>query len=241
MPGKQNELTTFGTIAFAGLAGGTVVAILIAIFVMNSAINSDHIKAMINSNADSYQQQMNIRVGQLVSQLTNLAENPRLVQTLSTNDAAAKAVEETALTAQIPDAVRVRIFGLNEAEVDRSAIPPFSFTSLDLVNRVEADETVYPEAINANGRWIMSVATPVRNNQRIIGTLFVYLEMTALTRMIENHVRGEILLQQKVGSATEQNILATGGSKVTGYPATVRDLDNPALPLIEWADYRSPL
>ncbi|MDA0789008.1 MAG: phosphomannomutase/phosphoglucomutase [Proteobacteria bacterium] len=227
MPGKQNELTTFGTIAFAGLAGGTVVAILIAIFVMNSAINSDHIKAMINSNADSYQQQMNIRVGQLVSQLTNLAENPRLVQTLSTNDAAAKAVEETALTAQIPDAVRVRIFGLNEAEVDRSAIPPFSFTSLDLVNRVEADETVYPEAINANGRWIMSVATPVRNNQRIIGTLFVYLEMTALTRMIENHVRGEILLQQKVGSATEQNILATGGSKVTGYPATVRDLDNP--------------
>ncbi len=227
MPGKQNELTVLGTIAFAGLATGTVLAILVSVFVISSAINKDHIEAMISSNADSYQQQLNIRVEQLVSQLTNLAENPRLVQTVVENDATARSLEENALAAQIPDAVRVRIFGSNEAEVDRSAIPPFSFTSLDLVNRVEAGEVVYPEAINANGRWILSVATPIKNNERVIGTLFVYLETTSLTRTIENHVRGEIILQQKVGTASEQNVLASGGNKITGYPVTTRDLTNP--------------
>ena len=223
----NRDISTFGPIPFGSLLGGFIVAALVSLFVVQGSINKDHVNATRENNADSYQQQFNIKLHMMLAQLQGVATNSRLIEITSKNNSTAKSAEEVALLELIPQAIKVRIFSLGQAELDRSAIPPFSFTSVDLVNRVEAGMDVFPEAINANGRWIISVATPIKSNGSVVGTLFVYLQPEALSVPVEQHVKGELKLLQKVGNAADQEVMTLGGNKAASEPSTSRQLDNP--------------
>jgi phosphomannomutase / phosphoglucomutase len=232
---KKSELATFGQLPLLCLVGGFVITLLLSLFLVRTLVSSDHRVTLIANHADSYQQQLNIKQHQLQTQLINLAANSRLVDITSGGDPNERSIEEVVLRELIPDAIRVRIFTIGEAEIDRTSIPPFSFTSLDLVNRVETGESVYPEAINANGRWIVSVASPIKSSERIVGTLFVYLEMSALTASLEENIDGEVIVRQKVGNATPQDVLLIGSGKSPEVASVERALDNP-----NWTAHYSP-
>ncbi len=223
----KGTFATFGLIPFASILGAFIIAVLMTLFVVQSSIQNEYTSISTASHADSYQQQLNIKQDQIISQLNRFAANSRLVEMTSKNDAATKYAEEVALSELIPHAIKVRIFSLVEAELDRSAIPPFSFTSLDLVNRVESDKPVFPEAINANGRWIISVATAIKANDQIVGTLFVYLDSQSISAQIDQNVKGELKLLQKVGTAAAQEVLTLGNGGRSDAIAGTRKLDNP--------------
>ncbi len=228
MAKKTSELTTFGLVPLASILAGFVVAALLCLFVVRGSIHDEYRTAVAERSADRLRQQLDIKQQQMLSQLTNLGTNARLVEVVTSGDATAKSIEETAVSALVPDSIRARIFSLGEAEIDRNSIPPFSFTSLDLVNRVESGEVVFPEAINANGRWIISVATPIKSEGRIVGTVFIYLESTSLARQIQENVDGQLNLTQRVGNAAPQEVLSIGSGAQPGASAITRELDNPS-------------
>jgi|TARA_B100002003_G_scaffold173538_1_gene161382 phosphomannomutase/phosphoglucomutase len=226
---KKTGGTNFGLIPLASVGTGFVLAILLILFVVRAGITSDHRATVADIHADSLQQQLNIQLAQIKLQLSSMATSIHLANVVTDADASARSLEETALASMIPHALRVRLFAPGKAEVDRDAIPPFSFTSLDLVNRAESGTDVNPEAVNSSGRWTISLATPIRipSDDKVQGTLFVYLDIKAIADQVQQNVEGELRLMQSVGSAQPTEILLLGTGRSPDAETLERTLDNP--------------
>ena len=217
----------FSKIQLISIGIGFVLCLLASVIFLQSDINSHYQEQLANVAADNLQLRVNQKQGQLVAQANSVATSIRLSQLVSDGDITARSLEEARVREMIPHAVRVRLIRSKEAKVEREAIPPFTFTSLDLVNRVESGENVFPEAVNANGRWLISVAAPIKppSDTQIRGTLFIYLEMTALSDTFGEELQGEFSLNQAFGNSAPSPILTSGsnGSDLT----LERSLDNP--------------
>ncbi len=226
---QKNQLVQFGLIPFAGILVGFMLAVAISLFILQSGTQANHALSLSNSRADSLQQQLNINLSHIKRLLLKMSNSDRLAQILDDEDASAISIEESELTAMIPYAIKVWIFRPGEAVIDQDAIPEFNFTSLDLVNQAEAGEPVNPEAIFSQGRWIISVATPITNSSddEIKGSLFVYLGMEVLEEGIKENVEGELKLVQKVGATTANDIALLGAGKAQNTSPMVRTLNNP--------------
>ena len=224
---RSNEVVRIAKVPLAGVAGGFAISALLALFFLGFTINGQHSDALANQQADAIAFQINQRERQLLQQMQGAATSILLTQLVTQDDATARSIEESRLRELIPDALRVRLIPLGTAQVDRSASPPFSFTSKDLVNRVERGEDVFSEAINANGTWVLSLAAPIRtpSEETVRGTLFVWLEMEALSSGLNEIVQGQIFLDQRFGNAEPNDILEVGSAGNTRQYA--RDLSNP--------------
>ena len=200
---------------------------LASVFFLQPAINSDYQAHLGNVVANNLQLRVNQRQDQLLAQANRVATSTRLSELVSNGDVTQRALEEARLRETIPHAVRVRLIGLKEATVEREAIPPFTFTSLDLVNRVETGENVFPEAAKANGRWLISVAAPIKSppDPRVTGTLFFYLEITALSDIFGDELQGEVTIHQTFRNTEPSAIFSQGSG---GFSLVLeRPLDNP--------------
>lgn len=224
---KNNELIMFSKIQLISIGIGFVLCLLASVIFLQSSINSRYQEQLANIAADNLQLRVNQKQEQLLAQANSVATSIRLSQLVSSGDVTARSLEEARVRETIPHAVRVRLIRSKEAKVEREAIPPFTFTSLDLVNRVEAGENVFPEAVNANGRWLISVAAPIKppSDTQIRGTLFIYLEITALSDTFGEELQGEFSLNQAFGNSDPSQILNSGSS---GSDLILeRSLDNP--------------
>ena len=198
-------------------------------FVVHNSVQQQHQDVVLRLQAEGMAQQLNLRITEIENQLSTMSNSVQLAQIVSDNVASTRAQEESNMLRLIPHAIRARIFGIREAEVQRDAVPPFSFTSLDLVNKVEAGNKVHPEAINANGRWIISIATPIKipSDDTVRGTLFVYLEMNSLVSALQSNLNGELKVLQAVGNASPTEILVTGESPGQDAASMTVPLSNP--------------
>ena len=126
---------------------------LASVFFLQPAINSHYQAHLGNVVANNLQLRVNQRQDQLLAQANGVATNIRVSELVSNGDVTQRALEEARL---------------------RKTILPFTFTSLDLVNRVETGENVLPEAVNTNKRWLMGAAAPIKSpsDRRIRGTLW---------------------------------------------------------------------
>lgn len=210
-----------------GFALAFIVATTSSIFVVQSVINEQYRSKTIGDAADGLQLRFNLQLQTMLNQTNGLATSTRLSRLVDGDDATAIALEEARVRETIPNALRVRLVRLGEAQVDRDSQPPFTFTSLDLVNRIEAGESVFPEAINANGRWVMSIAAPIKrpSESRVHGTLFLYLDMNALSEGLNTHLPGGLRLLQTFSNNPGIDIMAIGD--ITDDNKQVRKLDNP--------------
>ena len=224
---NNSELITFSKIQLISVGVGFVLCMLASIIFVQSSIDSSYQKQLAKVAADNLQLRMNQKQEQLLAQANSVATSIRLSQLVGDGDITARSLEEARVRETIPHAVRVRLIRSKEAKIERDAIPPFTFTSLDLVNRVEAGENVFPEAVNANGRWLISVAAPIKppSDTEIRGTLFIYLEITTLSDIFEDELQGEFSLNQTFGNAESSQIL-TSGSGASDL-ILKRNLDNP--------------
>lgn len=209
---SNNQLITFSTIPLISIVVGFLLALVIAVvFVQNSATSS-HREALIDQAADSAQARINQAQLKLLNQANNMATSIRLTELVANADASARALEESRLRELIPNAVRVRMIRMGEAQVNRDADPPFTYTSLDLVNKAEQGETVYPEAINANGRWVIGLVAPIKppSSETIRGTLFVYLDTAALIDEISEGLNGSVTIVQAFNANQSNEFLKVG-------------------------------
>ncbi|NIQ97721.1 MAG: hypothetical protein GWN87_28780, partial [Desulfuromonadales bacterium] len=184
---------------------------------------------MISEKADEIRYRIDLQQAELIKQLNGIAGSEQLIEIVQSDDPLAKSMEEERLRSVIADAIEVRLFGPGEAEVDRNASPPFTYTSLDLVNRAEAGLEVYPEAVNPGDHWILSIATPLSppGDDGVYGTLFVYLDMNALSDGLTDELEGELRLSQTFANAPSYEILSAGHGATPNAAPVVRDLINP--------------
>jgi phosphomannomutase/phosphoglucomutase len=164
----------------------------------NQLIASTHRTSLINQTADNARARVNQAHMKLLKQANNMATSIRLTELVVDADASARALEESRLRELIPNAVRVRMIQVGEAKVDREENPPFTYTSLDMVNKAEQGEIVYPEVINANGRWVVGLAAPIKlpSSDTVRGTLFVYLDTAALLGEISKELQVSVTIIQ---------------------------------------------
>ncbi len=225
MAKSSGSLISFSLIPIVATIVGFIVSSAAAVLFLQANVNADHLKSISNTIAEETAQQINVKETMLKAQLTRIAGSSMLIDALQ-NGTAKKTESEALLSTIIPYAIRVRLFGLNEAKIERDGYPPFSFTSLDLVNRVEAGELVHPEAINADGRWIISVATPIKHSAdaEVKGTLFVYFNIEVLTKDItKDDAAGLLQIVQEVGNAAAKPIVSLGSGDG---PTVTRPVNN---------------
>ena len=224
---NRSELIVFSKTQLIFVVAGFLLCTLASVFFLQPAINSHYQAHLGNVVANNLQLRVNQRQDQLLAQAKRVATSIRLSELVSNGNVTQRALEEARLRETIPHAVRVRLIGLKEATVEREAIPPFTFTSLDLVNRVETGESVFPEAANANGRWLISVAAPIKSppDPRVTGTLFIYLEISALGDIFGDELQGQVTIHQTFRN-TEPSAIFIHGSG--GFNLVLeRPLDNP--------------
>lgn len=213
MSSKSNShLLSFSTILLASIVVAFIVALGLAILFVHKSTTNAHRQALINQAADNAQVRINKAQLKLLKQANNMATSIRLTELVANADASARSLEESRLRELIPNAVRVRMIRIGEAKVDRDAEPPFTYTSLDLVNKAEQGERVFPEAINANGRWVIGLAAPIKppSSESIRGTLFVYLDTAALIDEINEGLNGGVSIIQSFNSNQENEFIKIG-------------------------------
>ena len=211
----------------AAFALAFIVAILLSMFVVQSSLNAAYRQQMIDSAADVLQLRINLQQQALLAQTQALGNSIRLSELLADADTAALAREENRIRETIPNALQVRLIRRGEAKVDRDSEPPFTFASLDLAKRTEAGEPTYPEAIQYKDRWLLSIAAPVKRPAEAAsaGTLFIYVEMNAISNSLDGQIAGGLALLQTFDRSPTSTVLSLG---TTGSATAVaRPLANP--------------
>jgi len=224
---SKNPLLQFGVIPLASVLLGFVVATLLTLFMLRSSINDDFQTQSVKRSADNLQLRLDQSQEQLIKQAKSMAASIHLTELVTNGDSAARSLEETRLREMIPYARTVRLFKTGEAKTDPTAFPPFKYQSLDMVNRAEQGETVYPEAINADGLWVIALAAPIKtpSNNSIYGSLFIYYDITVFSDTLIDSLEGHLSLVQTFSSAPESEILQAGLSNEQA--AVHRKLINP--------------
>ena len=150
---NRSELIVFSQTQLIFVVAGFLLCTLASVFFLQPAINSDYQAYLGNVVASNLQLRVNQRQDQLLAQTNRVATSIHLSELVSNGNVTQRALEEARL---------------------RKTILPFTFTSLDLVNRVETGENVLPEAVNTNERWLISAAAPIKSpsDRRIRGTLW---------------------------------------------------------------------
>lgn len=209
---SNNQLIAFNLIPLGGVIAGFVIALVLTMLFVQSSITGAHQERLIDQAADNARARVNQAQMKLLKQANNMATSIRLTELVANADASARALEEARLRELIPNAVRVRMIRVGEAKVDRDESPPFTYTSLDLVNKAEQGEPVFPEAINANGRWVVGLAAPIKppSSDTIRGTLFIYLDTAALLDEISEELNGGVTLIQTFNTNQQTEFLKVG-------------------------------
>lgn len=150
---NRSELIVFSRTQLIFVVAGFLLCTLASVFFLQPAINSHYQAHLGNVVANNLQLRVNQRQDQLLAQAKRVATSIRLSELVSNGNVTQRALEEARL---------------------RKTILPFTFTSLDLVNRVETGENVLPEAVNTNERWLISATAPIKSpsDRRIRGTLW---------------------------------------------------------------------
>jgi phosphomannomutase/phosphoglucomutase len=227
LSGKSNsQLIPFSIIPIGSIVAGFLIALITTLLVVQSSITSSHRQSLIGQAADNARARVNQAQLKLLKQANNIATSIRLTELVANTDASARALEESRLRELIPNAVRVRMIRFGEARVDRDAEPPFTYTSLDLINKAEQGAIVYPEAINANGRWVIGLAAPIKppSSESIRGTLFVYLDTSALIDEISEGLNGSVSIVQSFNNVENEFIKVGDGSGDTIERDLVNDI-----------------
>jgi len=224
---KKDLLFAIGKSPIIAFVIALLIAVLVSAFLVQPALDNTYREKIINDAADHLQLRTNFRQQSVLSHTRDLATDIGLGQLVEEGDPTRISQAEAGIRDSMPHAIRVRLIPIGKARVDRDSTPPFTFTSLDLVNQVEAGQQVNPETINIDGQWLLSIAAPISSpsTKVILGTLFIYFDMGVIRDGIDSGSTGAVRVMQSVNNAPPIEILSAG-SPIDNTPIS-RPLDNP--------------
>jgi len=211
---RSNLSLKTGLIPLSGVVLGFLVAVLMSLYISQYYIEKKHQDQLADQVADDLQLRINQRQARLTRQINHIATNIRLSNLVARDDPEERSTEEARLAQMMPNAIKIRLFKKGQAKVERSIDPPFTFASLDIINRVEQGEVVFLEAIKVNGNWLVSLAAPIKmpSEATIHGSIFVYLDANVFRSQLSEELRGQVRIIQSFPNTPDMEFLSLGAS-----------------------------
>ncbi|PIE41861.1 MAG: phosphomannomutase [Gammaproteobacteria bacterium] len=172
------------------------------------------------AQAHGYLNSISSQALQLQELLTNMASTRRMRTALSANDKLALVAIETQLKSELPGASTVKIFLKGKSRKNNRTIPPISFAQLDMITRAEKNEVTYPEVYPYKHSYYVSITAPIKLDNKIAGTLYVSLDLMALTDHLPavNAEWGFLEFTQQFGNANALVFYSSGNNAAKQQP-----------------------
>ena len=179
---------------------------------LNEASIDTQAQTLAQSQASILDQALN----QLRTRLISQALNDELLTALENNDLAAIARFEQEIERAFPKAVSSRLIKLGPlgiATIDTKTAELRNNIEFDLLRAVSSDGNVEPEAYRHKGKWLFSLAEPIKaqNNDYTSAALLVTLDEEYLRTLLGqlDNAQGYTTLTQRFGN--KENIIAATG------------------------------
>lgn len=221
----NNRSKGFAGLPILGLLLAFVSAVLLTILTVQVHLLEEKRRDSALEHADFTQLLINQNINKIQRQAAGFARNIASDTDSNKSFDLGESEQVDTLTQQlltdIVQLVKVRVFSLNSATLDRDSSPPFSFASLDIVKRVESDNKQITEAIKDKNRWLVTIASPIRlsADHPVQGTLFLYLDILAIaegmddifdSQSVKNLPVGQLQIVQSFGGDRSAEILSLG-------------------------------
>ncbi len=122
------------------------------------------------------------------------------------------------ISKQMNDVVSVRFIPKGSAVLDKSSFPPIRFSELEMIQRAERREPVFPESARIDNRWLVTFVTPLPadSNQPVIGVMLLTLGDKPLKGIIakQGTALGNTQLVQDFGGDKSQIVASLGSGSV---------------------------
>ncbi|MDK9556357.1 phosphomannomutase/phosphoglucomutase [Marinobacter sp. M216] len=213
------------TQALVVILAGVVAAALIHFFAVQPAA-TERFAAQKAVEADAAALRLNQYLELMQASVNGLATRPDVLAALTGPGGNAEA--EASLAAALPGIQAVHLFPYGDIPRTASNEGLLGFAGLELARRAETGKPLHPDAFPRDNRWLLQMATPVRNlaNNAVVGSLLVIFEATRLQPLltvVNSDLGGQLALTQSVGGAA-RTVVSQGSASG---PAETRSLNNP--------------
>ncbi len=202
-PAPQDPDRMQRTSMMVGAAVGVLLAGIVAFMGWKTLVVADR-EQQLHSFAQQYSQRAASNVSNYLDALTKqvafVTGSRPLQEALQQSDVPIGENVRQMVARAVPQAADIRIFRLNEAQLDLESGNALRFSEIDLIRRVERGEAVLPEAFETQGKSYFNLVLPVLAEQsgQVLGTILLTVPLEHLTSALQEGVveHGRVVLQQ---------------------------------------------
>lgn len=219
--------------ALVVVLAGVVAAVLIHFLAVQPA-TSQRLAQQTAIEAEAAAQRLNQYLALMQASVSGLATRPDVMAAVSSTTGVADA--EASLSQALPGVVDVHLFPYDQIPRTASDRGLLGFAGLELLRRAESGGQLHPDAFPRDNRWLIQMATPVRNpvSKAVTGSLLVIFDAVQLRPLLQvsnTDLGGQLALTQNVGGTSRAVVSNGSGSGA----AVTRTLANP-----DWAVAYTP-
>ena len=221
---KKNHLTRNSQkiLVFILQLGAIILSVTAGYFIWVHAIvdkERQHLNQLSLKNAQHQQQIIQNYLGSLMEKVTLYSQKEDLSYSLLSDNQSTLSDYQNKLIQDITGLKSVRFFGLHKAQIDETEIP-VNFVVMDMINRGERGEDVYPEMIRYKKKniWLIAIVAPIYQKQKleqqktspsvagkisrgnIIGTMYLAVSVEAVQSLLSSldQTLGQTQLAQQI-------------------------------------------
>lgn len=206
------------------LAGVLAAALVHFLAVQPAAIKRFDVEKAIE--AESAALRMNQYLSLMQAGVNGLADRPDVIAAVS--EPGGIVATEESLASALPGIQGVHLFPYRQIPRTANERGALGFAGLELLRRAENGQPLHPDAFPRDNRWLVQMATPVRNpvSNAVIGSLLVIFDaarLQPLLQVVNADLGGKLELTQTVAGTTRAIVSQGSGSGA----AETRSLANP--------------
>ncbi|OUR86777.1 hypothetical protein A9Q81_28080 [Gammaproteobacteria bacterium 42_54_T18] len=173
------------------------------------------------SIAKSYSEYISQQLFVLNASLETFSQQPKLTEAI-----AAKNTKELSSIVRdakkiLPFVTNIHIYPKGKAKKDATSTPPVSYAQLDMIRRAEKNKSPSPEVHTQNKVRYLNYATPIKQDDKIIGSLLVNFRLQDILSVIPelDSDAGYIEIAQQFDTSKPQVIHKSGNVKFKNGPS----------------------
>lgn len=205
---------------------GIAAAIIVANFYAENSKSTSKIQAARIGNDQSLALSSGLR--ELDSDTQNLKKSPQIINFIRLQQEPVSNLKLNKTLHPRSIAAEVYFSSVGYAKVDTTGKSPINFAAVDMINQVEANKKIVPEALRQQNRWMIYYVMPVQDNDELLGTLVVTYPLQQILQQLPAHNEqlGEIRLVQKFPGLDEKTLYNVGKAQ-SGVESIVFATENP--------------
>lgn len=220
---KLNSVAT-GQAVVVVLAGVIAAVLVHFLVVQPAAIERFEVEKAVE--AESAALRVNQYLALMQASVNGLAARPDVIGAVA--EPSSIVATEQSLASALPGIQGVHLFPYKQIPRTANARGALGFAGLELLRRAENSQPLHPDAFPRDNRWLVQMATPVRNpvSNAVIGSLLVIFDsarLQPLLQVVNDDLGGKLELTQTVAGTTRAIVSQGSGSGV----AETRSLANP--------------